>query len=458
VVFSDGKDTVSRASIESAIEAAKAARAPVVTVALETADFDRAALERIASETEGSSFSVAQSGDLSSAFGQVARDIASTYVLTYSASRTQPADLDLAVTVATAGGRETDTITVSNPRVAAPAEPDAPQPAGSPGILSSAFGLYLGIGAAFGALALLLGTLVLRPTAGGLQVLRKSLRLSTRAAAKKEDRGVVASNLARRAVELVEKAPKPKGFEERLQLKLEQAGWPVRASEFLVLQVLAAVLCGLVGAGLLGSVLVGVLLAAVGFWVPRLVLSQRVQRRASAFLSQLPETLQLLAGSLQAGYGILQAIDMVAKESPSPTSSEFARVLTEARLGMPLEEALEAMAERLGSEDFRWVVMAINIQRQVGGNLAQLLTTVAATLREREQLRRQVKVLSAEGRLSAVILTLLPFVLAGYMAIVNPEYLGVLLQSGIGKLMIVVALGMIGVGVVWMRKMIRIEI
>jgi tight adherence protein B len=125
---------------------------------------------------------------------------------------------------------------------------------------------------------------------------------------------------------------------------------------------------------------------------------------------------------------------------------------------MPLEQALESMAVRIGNEDFHWVVMAINIQRQVGGNLAQVLETTAGTLREREQLRRQVKVLSAEGRISAVILSLLPFLLAGYMAVVNPEYVGELFRHFIGKVMVAGALGLMVAGVLWMRKLVKIEI
>jgi tight adherence protein B len=154
----------------------------------------------------------------------------------------------------------------------------------------------------------------------------------------------------------------------------------------------------------------------------------------------------------------MQALDTVTKEATPPTSSEFARVLSETRLGMPMDEAMDAMAERIGSEDFKWVVLAINIQRQVGGNLAALLTTVANTLREREQVRRQIKVLSAEGRLSAVILVVLPFALFGYLSLVNPDYIGELTGSTLGRIAIAIALVLIGVGSVWMRKVIKIDV
>jgi tight adherence protein B len=212
------------------------------------------------------------------------------------------------------------------------------------------------------------------------------------------------------------------------------------------------------GFGLLNRWWAGIVLMVFGALAPRLALAQRYQKRSSAFLEQLPDTLQLLSGSLQAGYGFMQALDTVAKESNEPTSNEFARVLSEARLGMPLEDALDAMSERVGGEDFKWVVLAINIQRQVGGNLATLLNTVSQTLREREQVRRQIKVLSAEGRLSAVILVILPFALVGYLSLVNPNYLSSLTAETIGKIAIAFALVLIGIGIVWMRKIIKIDV
>jgi tight adherence protein B len=199
-------------------------------------------------------------------------------------------------------------------------------------------------------------------------------------------------------------------------------------------------------------------LLAGGAVLPRLVLANRVAKRESLFLSQLPDVLQLLSGSLQAGYGFMQAIDTVAKEATPPASTEFSRVLAEARLGMPVEDALNSMAERVGGEDFRWVVLAINIQRQVGGNLAALLSTVAATLREREMVRRQIKVLSAEGRLSAIILVALPFLLAGYISVVNPGYLQTMFDETVGKIMVAGGVVLMGIGIVWMRKIIKIDV
>lgn len=460
VVFSDGGDTVSQGTLADAVAAAKEAKAPVTSVGLITPDFDQAALNTLAAETEGRSISVAQSGELSGAFGQVAEEIASQYVLTYNGKRTGPKELDLTVEVRIDGRLASDTIAALNPRVApGPAGPAEPAPYEPPtGVLTSKTGFWLGIAAAFGAAILLFVTVAWIPSGRALKVLQRGLRLYTRGGRKESDTGISSTSIGRRAVELMEQVPKPKGFEEKLQFRLDRAGWPVRANEFLVLQAAGAIAGAGVGIGLLSSPWIALALAVVGALVPRFVLRVRLERRGAAFMAQLPDTLQLLSASLQAGYGLLQAVDTVVKEASPPSSTEFGRVLTEARLGLSLDEALEGMAERVGSEDFRWVVLAINIQRQVGGNLAALLETVAATLREREQLRRQVKVLSAEGRLSAVILSLLPVLLTAYLSVVNPEYLGELTGSGIGRALILGSLAFMGVGVLWMRKIIRIEI
>ena len=197
---------------------------------------------------------------------------------------------------------------------------------------------------------------------------------------------------------------------------------------------------------------------AAGVVVPGVVLDVAKKRRENQFLAQLPDTLTLLSGALKAGYGLLQAVDTVVQESPEPTKQEFQRVLSEARLGLPLNEALDEMAERVGSEDFRWVVVAINIQAQVGGNLAELLDTIANTLREREMVRRQIAVLSAEGRLSGVILSALPFVLVLYLSVVNPDYIGTLIEHWVGRILIGFGLLLMGIGIWWMRKLIQIDV
>ena len=161
---------------------------------------------------------------------------------------------------------------------------------------------------------------------------------------------------------------------------------------------------------------------------------------------------------MRAGHSFVQALDTASQEVPDPGGHEFTRVIAEIRLGRPVDEAMNAMADRVGSEDFRWAVLAVNIQRTVGGNLAEVMDTVAVTMREREEIRRQIKTLSAEGRLSIRILTVMPLLLAAYLAKVNPDYLKLLFQTSTGLIMISAAAGLLVVGVLWMRKLVAINV
>ena len=267
------------------------------------------------------------------------------------------------------------------------------------------------------------------------------------------------SQVARSAVELAGKVVQRRDFEAALSQRLDAAGVPLRAAEWMLIHVAiaigAALLLLLISGGQVAPTVLGLLLGATIPWV---YLVMKESRRTAAFLAQLPDTLQLLAGSLSAGYSMPQAMDTVVREGQQPITGEFNRALIEGRLGVPIEDALDGVAERMKSKDFAWVVMAIRIQREVGGNLAELLATVSATLRERERLRRQVRVLSAEGRLSAWILSLLPLVFAFYLILVRPQYLKPLVSEAMGWMLIGFGVTLLAVGVLWMRKAVKVEV
>jgi tight adherence protein B len=188
------------------------------------------------------------------------------------------------------------------------------------------------------------------------------------------------------------------------------------------------------------------------------MLRSALSKRAEHLREQLPDVLTILASSLRAGHSFLQSLDTVAKEIAHPAAAEFQRVVAEIRLGRPAEDALEALAQRVGSPDFMWAVLAVNIQREVGGNLAEILDTVADTLRERAMLRRQIKVLTAEGRLSAWVLALLPVAIGLYMAAVNPSYIGLLVTTTVGLVMLGTAIVLMFLGILWMRKIVNIDV
>jgi tight adherence protein B len=249
-----------------------------------------------------------------------------------------------------------------------------------------------------------------------------------------------------------------RGFSERLDAELEAAGVSLRSGEFVVASAVACLVFGLLAAALLRNWILALVLAGAGAAFPTILLRSALSKRADRLREQLPDVLTIMASSLRAGHSFLQSLDTVAKEIAQPAAAEFQRVVAEIRLGRPAEDALESLAERVGSADFKWAVLAVNIQREVGGNLAEILDTVADTLRERAMLRRQIKVLTAEGRLSAWVLGLLPFGIALYMFAVNPSYIGLLFHSTYGIIMLIVAGCLLVAGILWMKKIVDIDV
>jgi tight adherence protein B len=255
-----------------------------------------------------------------------------------------------------------------------------------------------------------------------------------------------------------ERFAKAQGFSEKLDAQLEAAGSNLRSGEFVVATVGGGLLGAVLGAAMLRNLMLAGVIGVVGALAPTILLRMRLGQRSDKMREQLPDVLTIMASSLRAGHSFLQALDTVAREIPAPAQVEFQRLVAEIRLGRPAEDALEALADRVGSADFRWAVLAVNIQREVGGNLAEILDNVADTLRERAMMRRQIKVLTAEGRLSAWVLALLPFALALYMFAVNPEYIMLLFTSQIGLIMLGVGGVLLVLGILWMRKIVDIDV
>jgi Flp pilus assembly protein TadB len=268
-------------------------------------------------------------------------------------------------------------------------------------------------------------------------------------------RGGVLTGLALKAAD---RAVGRRDRRERLLARLDEAGLALRPAEWLALRTCIAV----AGAALLfvvyASPLTLLLGAGVGWAATAGFLRFRTARRRRAFADDLTEMLQLVAGSLRSGFSLQQAIDAAARESRDPMGSELRRAIAEARFGTRLEEGLAKVGRRMDSEDFAWVVLAIRIQREVGGNLADILLTTAGTIRERTFLARHVKALSAEGRLSAYILIAMPIGIGAWMSLTAADYVAPLFQTGIGKIMLVGMAVQMVIGYVWMRKTIQVKV
>jgi tight adherence protein B len=191
---------------------------------------------------------------------------------------------------------------------------------------------------------------------------------------------------------------------------------------------------------------------------PPMALRSTVKRRRKKFVAQLPDTLTTLAGSLRAGRSLGQALEALAREIPAPMGRELRKIVAEIRLGRPMTEALDDAVERIGSPDFKWAVLAIQIQAEVGGNLAELLGRVAETMRGRSRLKGEVKALTAEGRASAGMLVIMPPALGAVMYAVNPAYMQPLFTQTGGHIMLGVSAVMISGGFLWMKKVITIDV
>ena len=237
---------------------------------------------------------------------------------------------------------------------------------------------------------------------------------------------------------------------------LERAGVhrsPAQVMSWALAGTLVLQLLGHLAAGPVGAVLLTPLAPLALFCTVRV----RSARRRTAFADQLDDTLRLMASGLRAGHSVLRTLETVAHEAQSPTADEFRRVLNEVRVGRDLVEALDEVAERTASQDLSWVSQAVAIHREVGGNLAEVLDRVGATIRDRTQLRRQARALSAEGRASAAVLLALPVVLGSVMYLIAPGYLGALTDTAAGLVLLAVAGVLMAVGAVWVRSVVTVR-
>jgi len=237
---------------------------------------------------------------------------------------------------------------------------------------------------------------------------------------------------------------------------LENAGLRLSQAEFLLLIAIGAGVGMLVGTVTVGP-LVGLFLAIMAPFLGHMVLGFLAGKRRAKFDSQLGDTLQLLSGGLRAGHSILRAIDAAATESQKPTSEEMRRVITETSLGRDLLAALNDTAERMKNEDFIWISQAIQINREVGGNLADVLDQVNETIRERSEIKGHIKALAAEGKFSAYILIAMPFGIVAMLLAVSPNYMNSMFTHSLGWVMIGASFVLMTIGALWMRKIIDLK-
>ncbi len=450
VLLSDGGDTASTTNLQASSAALATAGTSFYAAALLTSETDLRSLNQLADSAGGRVVSASDPAGLRALYDDIATAINSQYELSFRATSTGKTTLRVGVDadgVHAATDVDVD-LAVSAPVAQVKTHPARVTTVSTPLLGGAGWALVVGTALVFLALFV-----------GGLVLLRPRERLSTlaverrRSAPRRHDQviGDVVSGATRFADRTLER----RGRRSALNDALEQAGIDMRPGEFSVLVAgvtIAVLFVGLVLFGPFIGLAVGVV-TALGF---RTGVSIRADRRRARFADQLGDTLQLISGSLRSGHGLMQAVDTVAEESESPTREEFRRIVIESRLGKSLPDALHAAAARVRNDDFEWVVQAIDIHREIGGDLAEVLDHVAATIRGRNSIRRQVQALSAEGKLSAVILLILPIGLTIVISIVNPSYLRELTDSTAGNVMIVGGILLLGIGSLWLRRIVRI--
>jgi tight adherence protein B len=467
VVLSDGGDTASTTSLYDAVARVTASGATLDTVGLASDESNEDALRQLSLSGHGTFAQAADPGALAGIYQGLGRQLANQYRLTFTTdahgSATVSVTVDQGAGIVAAGlvqlqfpaappAAPTTTVapttTAARPRAAAVlVQPAADHTSGARWLL------LVGAGAWFVALA-----------GGGLLVAlpsRRSLLASSRPA-RNPHGGPAGAGFGRSLAGLTgltglaDSALERKGRRARLNTALERAGIELRPGEFLVLVAGIAAATFLLLSLVLGAP-AGLIGGALALFGARLSVQVRARRRQKAFTAQLADALQMMGNALRTGYAVTQAMNLVATEAEAPIRDEFRRVLLEIRLGRDVSQALRAMADRQQGDDVRWLVQAMEINREVGGDLAEVLDNVATTVRERTQLQRHVQAVSAEGRLSAYVLVALPIVLSAGLAAINPTYFSTL-THGIGLVLVGVGAVMLTIGSVILNRMVKIDL
>jgi len=457
VLVTSGKDTFSKIDETQAEQQAVSNHTAVFVVGVSTKDLEVSALQQLAVDTGGEFQATADASTTGELVNITQQTLNDQYVISYT-SKATTGSLDLAVS---AGSLKAESPAISLGTVTDGVSQAQVVHTSGPSFLRSADLLYL-VGALI-ILAVGLGAWALISIAMKEEsTLEVAIRPYSDEGTVNPDEGSRRSSLAdtgivQRAVDITGKFAQDRGLLEKVESKLEEANLPLRAAEAIFFYLAAVVIVSLLALFVKGP-FIGLFVFALIAALPWVALNSAVSSRRKKFTSQLPDMLQLLSGTLRAGYSLMQGVEAASSEVEDPMGHELRRVLGEARLGRPLEDALEDCAGRMNSDDFSWAVMAISIQREVGGNLAELLMTVSQTMIARERLRRDVKSLTAEGRISAIVLGLLPVGLGVVMYGINPKYMGVLFHDPIGQIMLTAAAVVACFGFWWMKKTIEIEV
>ena len=451
VLITDGASSNDTATVAQAVAAAKAAHVAVYAVSIAGTPDAVAALHSLTAPTGGEVVLAADTHALDSAYSSIASSLGSTFSFTFRSLT--PAGRPMRLEVSAPGvASATKSLTA----------PGRAQTSSSGGgfvkLPTSPAGRAVVAGVA--ALFVLLGAIIVLSSKPGVAISKRIAPYTEqkRKAAEIAGFGPAKISMLHQLYIATEKIVGSFNYWQKTTYRLEQADLPLRTAEVMYIQMGAALLFGTIGRFALGMggflTFIPLILGAA---LPGLFVKFKARQRLNAFEAQLPETLITMAASLKAGHAFNSALSSVVKEGAEPTSKELARVSQEIALGMASEQALEAMAKRMDSTNFGFVVMAVNIQRTVGGSLAEILDMVADTVRQRQQFSRKVKALTAQGRMSAYVLLAMPFLMGLAIFALNPGYMSILFTATMGKVMIGMSLVMMAIGGAIIRKIVSFK-
>jgi tight adherence protein B len=450
VLLTDGTDVSSHASLDAAVTAARRAGASVYPIGIEGPDFHPTALQALARGTNGTYHGAGSSAALAQVYASIAAELDNTWRLGYDTTARPGDDIRLRVSLQGLGSTE-QTLTV-------PATFGSPAPAPSAGLLPSVAYSAIGtlvISLIVGALALTAVLVLIRIRRGSWvkQRLAPHVGEAERRGLKRNERVSFLAAL----FSATEGALGRRSQWRSIERLLVRGAVPLRPAEFLWATVGSAVIGGIVFAVAGAPVLLILFAMGGGGAVPYAFVAMRVRKRAKAFENQLADLLTTIAASLKAGHSFKHGLQAVVDEATPPASEELKRVLTEAGLGRPMDDALAEMAERVGSENFEFAITAVTIQRQVGGSLATLFDMVSETVRNRQQFARKVRSLTAMGRMSAYTLVAIPFFIAGMVSLTNRSYMTPLFHTHVGHLLLFVGLTMMAIGSLILKKIVAFK-
>lgn len=453
VVLSDGDDTVSSTAPPEVVDRLGARSIGLYAVAIESPDTDLVDLERVVAEVDGQFVAVGDVGRLGPLYTEIAGRLANRYQLGFQP--VSSGERTVVVSVAVDGAIATAQVTIGAPaaggdpgqgdRSSAPSPGDeralGAVPTPNLGPLGSDGALWVGLGAMFAAFTLVGLVVLVRPQTGRTWL----------APAVGADR---LSGVNGRLGDAADRLIARRNDDGRLEATLDAADIDVRPGEFLLLSLAGTVVISLAATAGGGAVL-GIVAAALTVGVMLAVVDIRASRRRSRFNDQLTDALGIMASGLRAGLSLPRAVELVGTEAPAPSSVEFQRIVFEARLGRSLTESMQTVARRMESPDLAWVAEAVDIHRELGGNLTEILDNVAHTIRERRAVARQVEATSAEGRITGWVLLIMPILAFGFTIWRTPDNADLLLNDTSGRILLFVAVVGMGIGHLWIRKLVE---